>query len=68
SPDGQRVRLTLTEMKSMITMLEGDEIKEADITANAQKAFTLTAYSQRHRYRIYPGPESLVIEPDAQVG
>jgi tetratricopeptide (TPR) repeat protein len=65
-PDGQRVRLTLGQMKHMITMLEGDEIKEADLTENAQKTYTLTAYSQRHLYRIYPGPESLVIEPDAQ--
>jgi tetratricopeptide (TPR) repeat protein len=64
--DGQRVRLTLGQMKSMITMLEGDEIKEADLTESAARTYTLTAYSQRHRYRIYPGPESLVIEPDAQ--
>jgi tetratricopeptide (TPR) repeat protein len=67
-PNGERVRLTLGQMKKMITMLEGDEIKEADLTENAQQGYTLTAYSQRHRYRIYPGPESLVIEPDAQTG
>ena len=59
---------TLPEAERIKNVIEGDEIKEADLTENAQKAYTLTAYSQRHRYRIYAGPESLVTEPDAQTG
>jgi tetratricopeptide (TPR) repeat protein len=64
--DGEKVALTLAQMKQMVAMLEGDDVAEADLTENAQRQYTLTAYSQRHRYRFYPGPESLVVEHDGK--
>jgi tetratricopeptide (TPR) repeat protein len=62
--DGEKVRLTLAQMKQMVSMLEGDAIDGADLTLDARGSYTLTAYSQRHRFRYYPGPESLVGERD----
>ncbi|MBI3725360.1 tetratricopeptide repeat protein, partial [bacterium] len=65
-PEGERVRLTLAQMKQMVGMLEGDDIDGADLTYSNSGTYALTAYSQRNRYRIYPGPESLVCERNGQ--
>jgi tetratricopeptide (TPR) repeat protein len=62
--NGELVRFTLGEMKRIVTMLEGDAVDGADLTLDARGHYTLTAYSQRHRYRFFPGPESLVVEHD----
>lgn len=63
-PDGQMVKLTLSQMKQLVTVLEGDDIEGADITLAQRGGYVLTCYSQRSRYRILPGPEGLVIERD----
>lgn len=62
--DGEKVRLTLGQMKGMVAMLEGDPIDGADLTLDVRGHYALTAYSERHRYHFYPGPESLVVEHD----
>ena len=59
--DGELEPLDLATFKDWVSVLEGDEIEWADLIREGG-GYALQAYGRRGRYRVFPGPEGLVIE------
>ena len=60
--DGEAEQLDLHRLKEWVSLLEGDPVETADLTADPRGGYVLTAHGQRSVYKAWPGPEGLVLE------
>ncbi|RMG11811.1 MAG: hypothetical protein D6731_14945, partial [Planctomycetota bacterium] len=59
--DGREPSLVLSELERWLSVMSGEDVLCADLAAD-NGSYELTAFTDRHRYRVVPGPEGLVVE------
>ena len=63
--DAEHEPLDLATLKDWVRVLEGEEVTSGDLSLDPAGHYVLKAFSESHRYHVFPGPEGLVIERES---